>query len=61
MTHETGERGVREDEAADKGRAQLITCFECPDKKAGYFPVADSKPVRGNTQNILEKPSFLKD
>lgn len=62
MTHEPGERGrVREDEAAGKGRAQLLTRFECPDKKAGYFPVANSKPVRVNTQNILEKPSFFKD
>lgn len=47
--------------AAEKGRGQFITSFVCPDKKAGCFPVANSVPVRVNTQNILEKPSLLKD
>lgn len=50
--------GGRKDEAAEKGRGQFITY---PDKKAGCFPVADSKPARANTENILEKPSFFKD
>ena len=45
--------GVREEEAAEKGRGQFITRFECPAKEASCFPVADGKPVRVNTQITL--------
>lgn len=54
-------RLAREDAAAGRGRGQFTTSFVCPDKKDGCLPVAESEPVRVNTQNILEKPLFFKD